>query len=99
MTDPGFTASEKIVMASICRRKEKDMTENEQLLRKKFEEIIEEARGDATEERMLLVVEKGYRLGYGKGYAAAERNCGAVDEEPMSRDNEQPRERSGSWFA
>lgn len=32
---------------------------------------------------------------YAKGYAAAERNCGAMDEEPMSCDDEQPREGSG----
>ena len=76
------------------------MAESEQSLRERFEKIIEDAGGDAIdEERMLLVVEKGYwmgyREGYGKGYVAAERNCGAMDENPTSCDSEQPRERSG----
>lgn len=75
-------------------RKEKDM-ESKQALRERFEKIIEDAGGDEIDkERMLLVIEKGYRLGYGKGYAAAERNCGAMDENPTSCDKEQPRERS-----
>lgn len=76
------------------------MAESEQSLRERFEKIIEDAGCDEIdEERMLLVVDQGYwmgyREGYGKGYTAAERSCGAMDENPTSCDSEQPRERSG----
>lgn len=72
------------------------MVESEQSLRERFEKIIEDAGCDEiNKERMLIVIEKGYRLGYGKGYAAAERNCGAMDENPTSCEDEQPRERRG----
>ena len=76
------------------------MAKSEQSLRERFEKIIEDAGdNEIDKERMLLVIEKGYwmgyREGYGKGYAAAERNCGAMDEEPTGCEVEQPRERSG----
>ena len=72
------------------------MVKSEQPLRERFEKIIEDAGGDEIdEERMLLVVEKGCRLGYGEGCAAAERSCGAMDEDPTSCGIEQHRERSG----
>lgn len=43
-----------------------------------------------------LSQKKAWSQGYEKGYAAAERNCGAaMYKEPMGCDDEQPRERSG----
>lgn len=69
---------------------DKDLTGSEKII-----VAVHAGYGYGVDHGVQMSQRKAWSQGYAKGYAAAERNCGAMDKEPMSFDNEQPRERSG----
>lgn len=69
---------------------DRDLTGSEKII-----VAVHAGYGYGVDHGVQLSQKKAWSQGYAQGYAAAERNCGAaMDKEPMSCDNEQPRERS-----